>query len=164
MKKKRARGRPTKYKPGYVTQVEKLCALGATDMEMADFFEVNLATFHRWKLEHADFCDAIKDAKDVADKRVVRSLYQRACGYSHPDVHISNYQGMVKATPIIKHYPPDATSCIFWLKNRQPEDWRDRVEHTGKDGADLIPPMDDYELARRIGLVLQRATQGVTLN
>ena len=38
------------------------------------------------------------------------------------------------------------------------------VEHTGKDGADLIPPMDDYELARRIGLVLQRATQGVTLN
>ena len=39
-----------------------------------------------------------------------------------------------------------------------------KVEHTGKDGADLIPPMDDYELARRIGLVLQRATQGVTLN
>ena len=27
-----------------------------------------------------------------------------------------------------KHYPPDSTAAIFWLKNRQPKVWRDRVE------------------------------------
>ncbi len=33
-------GRPTKYEASYIVQAEKLCALGATDIEVADFFEV----------------------------------------------------------------------------------------------------------------------------
>ena len=34
---------------------------------------------------------------------------------------------------VTKHLPSDATSMIFWLKNRQPERWNDRrqVEHSG---------------------------------
>jgi hypothetical protein len=32
-----------------------------------------------------------------------------------------------------KHYPPDVTACIFWLKNRQPEKWRDVHRHEVKD-------------------------------
>ncbi len=31
--------------------------------------------------------------------------------------------------PTIKHYPPDTTACIFWLKNRQRDKWRDRLDH-----------------------------------
>ena len=27
-----------------------------------------------------------------------------------------------------EHYPPDTTAAIFWLKNRQPEKWRDKKE------------------------------------
>lgn len=34
-------GRPTKYKKEYDDQAFKLCLLGATDKEIADFFEVN---------------------------------------------------------------------------------------------------------------------------
>jgi len=35
--------------------------------------------------------------------------------------------------PTTKHYPPDATSAIFWLKNRQRDKWRDKqdVVHSG---------------------------------
>ena len=164
MKKKRREGRPSLFKPEYVEQARKLCELGHTDKELAEFFEVSQRTLNSWKGKYPEFLHILKVGKEVADQRVERSLYQRACGYSHPDVHISNYQGVVTTTPIVKHYPPDATSCIFWLKNRQPADWRDRVEHTGKDGTDLVPPMDDYELARRIGVVLQRVSQGHTLN
>jgi hypothetical protein len=32
------RGRPTKYKEEYNEQAYKLCLLGATDKELADFF------------------------------------------------------------------------------------------------------------------------------
>ncbi len=46
-------------------------------------------------------------------------------GYSHPAVHVSNYQGDITLTPITKHYPPDTVAAIFWLKNRQPAKWRD---------------------------------------
>ena len=33
--------------------------------------------------------------------------------------------------PYVEHVPPDVTACIFWLKNRDPEHWRDvqNVDH-----------------------------------
>jgi len=30
--------------------------------------------------------------------------------------------------PTVKHYPPDTTAAIFWLKNRQPAKWREKQE------------------------------------
>jgi hypothetical protein len=34
--------------------------------------------------------------------------------------------GKVIRVPVIVHVPPDTTACIVWLKNRQPDRWRDR--------------------------------------
>jgi hypothetical protein len=126
-------GRPTKYKREYVEQAAKLCKLGATDRELADFFGVAESTLNLWKLEHAEFSESLKGSKDEADKRVEHSLYRRALGYSHDSIHVSNFQGEVTLTPIVEHYPPDTTACIFWLKNRQSEAWRDKIEteHSG---------------------------------
>ena len=53
-------GRPSKYKPEYVEQAQKLATLGATDREAAEFFDVNEATLHRWKHEHPEFCESLK--------------------------------------------------------------------------------------------------------
>lgn len=122
-------GRPTAYKPEYAKQAEKLCALGATDVELADFFEVEVRTIYRWKSEHDKFCHALKVGKDVADERVVRSLYARANGYEHDEVDIRVVSGEIVQTPIRKHYPPDTTAAIFWLKNRRKEEWRDKIDH-----------------------------------
>lgn len=120
--------RPSKYRPEFVEQATKLCKLGATDRELADFFKVSESTLNLWKLEHAEFSESLKRGKQEADERVEQSLYRRALGYSHDAVHVSNYQGAVTLTPIVEHYPPDTTACIFWLKNRQPEVWRDRFD------------------------------------
>jgi len=81
---------------------------------------------------------------------VVESLYHRATGYSHPDVVVTSYQGDVTLTEIEKHYPPDATSMIFWLKNRQPKQWRDKqeLEHSGEVTGRLVierPGGDDAD-------------------
>jgi len=126
-------GRPSKYRPEFVEQAEKLCRLGATDWEVADFFEVNIATLYRWKNEHEEFCDALKSGKVASDERVERSLYSRALGYEHDEVDIRVIDGVIVKTPIRKFYPPDTTAAIFWLKNRRPEKWRDKqeVEQTG---------------------------------
>ena len=32
------------------------------------------------------------------------------------------YEGQVIVEPTIKHYPPDTTAAIFWLKNRKPNE------------------------------------------
>ncbi len=136
-------GRPTKYKEEYNEQAYKLCLLGHTDEELASFFEIATSTLYEWKLKYPDFSEALKKGKDIADSNVVASLYHRATGYSHEDIDIKMYEGGIIETPYIKHYPPDATSAIFWLKNRQPKKWRDKqvteheggvtVEHKGMD-------------------------------
>lgn len=129
-------GRPTKFKAEFVKQAEKLCALGATDIELADFFGVDVRTLHRWKSEHDKFCHSIKVGKEIADDRVERSLFARANGYEHDEVDIRVVNQVIVQTPIRKFYPPDTTAAIFWLKNRKPKEWRETkaVELTGAEG------------------------------
>lgn len=125
--------RPSKFKPEFVGQAEKLCKLGATDLELADFFEIDVRTLYRWKGDNEEFCQALKVGKDVADERVERSLFARANGYEHDEVDIRVIGGGIVQTPIRKFYPPDTTACIFWLKNRKPEGWREKMDvaHSG---------------------------------
>lgn len=132
-------GRPTAYKPEYADQAEKLCRLGATDKEMADFFDVAESTLNLWKKEHSEFSESLKRGKVIADANVADRLYQRAMGYEHDDVElkvvsIGNNQGSeVEEVKVRKYYPPDSTAAIFWLKNRRPREWRDKqeIEHSG---------------------------------
>lgn len=131
-------GRPSSYKPEYVAIAAKLCRLGATDDDLAEAFGVSDTTIDNWKNAHPEFLGSLKAAKEEADAEVVKSLYQRAKGYEHPDVHASSYEGQVTLTPITKHYPPDTTACIFWLKNRQPKSWRDKVEADLTSGGERI--------------------------
>jgi len=119
-----AAGAPTKYKQEFAEQAQKLCELGATDMQLADFFKVVISTIYLWKITHQEFSDALKLGKEKPNNNVVRSLYNRAMGYSHEDVDIRVIDNQIIKTPIIKHYPPDSTSIIFFLKNRLPEEFR----------------------------------------
>lgn len=121
-------GRPSKYQDGFVEQAAKLVRLGATDRDIADFFEVSEATINNWKLQHPEFLESLKRTKEEIDAQVERSLFQRAMGYSHPAVKFFQVGGEIVEKEYIEHYPPDATSMIFWLKNRQPDKWRDRRE------------------------------------
>lgn len=160
------RGRPSKYKPEMAEQARKLALLGATDREMSNFFEVAESTFNLWKLDYPDFSAALDLGKEAADKRVEKSLYHRALGYSHDAVKIfaDPKTGAEHITHFTEHYPPDTTACIFWLKNRKPEEWRDRQELTGKNGDPLIPEASDNEIARRIAFVLSQGLAKPQLN
>lgn len=107
-------------------------------MEIADFFGIDVRTLYRWKNDNDEFCQSLKAGKAEADERVERSLFSRALGYEHPEVDIRVVDKEIVQTQIIKHYPPDTTAAIFWLKNRKPAEWRDRQEVTGKDGDPLL--------------------------
>lgn len=130
--------RPTKYKPEYARQAAVACKLAATDQDLAELFDVSRSTLNLWKIEFPEFSDALKTPKEIADDRVERSLYQRAVGYSHPEDDIKMFEGQIIVTPTIKHYPPDTTACIFWLKNRRPEQYRANPEDGGGNGADKL--------------------------
>ena len=129
--------RPSSFKPEYAEQAEKLCKLGATDKEMADFFAVSEQTINAWKQAHPEFLESLKKGKMLADANVADRLYSRAMGYSHDAVKIAvSPAGEHHQVPFTEHYPPDTTAAIFWLKNRRPDQWRDKIqqEHSGPDG------------------------------
>lgn len=129
-------GRPSHYKPEYAAQAGKLCRLGATDQEVAEFFDVGHRTVDRWKATIPEFAAALNLGKEPADERVERSLYHKAIGYTFNAEEVFQYQGKVVRAQVVKHVPPDTTACIFWLKNRRPLDWRDVHKHEhSQDGA-----------------------------
>ena len=122
------RGRPTKYKAEYVEQAKKLCRLGATDAELADFFKVAITTVWRWQSRYEDFCNATKVGGDHSDDRVERSLFQRAIGYTYDAVKIMQFQGKEVIVPYQEHVPPETAAASLWLRNRRPAKWRDKTE------------------------------------
>ena len=131
--------RPTKYNVAFVEQAQKLCELGATDAGLADFFGVSERTIYRWQVEHDEFCQSLKVGKEAADERVQRSLYHRAVGFRCTTqqaikVKTGQYTEQIEVVDIEVAVPPDTTAGIFWLKNRRPEQWREKVavEHSGE--------------------------------
>ena len=146
-KKKGAGGRPSKFKPEFQTLARQFAELGATDAQMAKNFGVTEQTFNNWKKTHPEFFESLKDGKTIADDAVEQSLFHRATGYSHPEDKILSTKFGVETIPTIKHYPPDTTACIFWLKNRRGGEWRDKfeTEHSGAvaGGMAVGIPMDE---------------------
>ena len=61
-----------------------------------------MSTFCDWKNKHPEFSEALKRSKEVADFEVENALFKKA-------------------------KMGDVTAQIFWLKNRQPRKWRDKV-------------------------------------
>lgn len=145
-----AGGRPSKWKDEFVEQALKLARLGATDKEAADFFGVKISTITKWKLEKAEFSTALKEGKIFSDANVASSLYHRALGYSHEDVDIRVIDRKIVQTTIIKHYPPDTTAAIFWLKNRRPDKWRDKPVDEDPD-AEVQPLQVTFNVKEPVG-------------
>lgn len=159
---KRKVGRPSAYEAGYSADFpelgRKLSLLGLTDKQMAEVFGVAESTLYLWKTKHESFSEALKAGKQVADADVADRLLQRAMGYEHDEVDIRVVDKEIVQTPIRKFYPPDTTAAIFWLKNRQRDQWRDKVETgvTDSEGKD-VPAADPAEVARRIAFILAKA-------
>lgn len=146
--------RPSKYKPEFAKLARKACEiLGATNAELAELLEVSLATIYNWKLEHKEFLDALNLGKEISDKRVEKSLYDRAMGYSHMETKVFCNNGEITTTDVMKHYPPSDVACIFWLKNRRPDDWRDKQEVV------IHGTLTDKERLERMDGILIRALE-----
>jgi hypothetical protein len=150
-------GRPTDYKPEYADQARKLCELGATDIDLADFFEVSDRTIYRWQSNFPEFCQALKAGKESADDRVERSLYHKAVGYTFDSEKVFQHQGEIIRAKTREHVAPDTTAAIFWLKNRRKGEWRDKqeVEHDMTDkAAEAVKAASPLDAARQVAFLL----------
>jgi hypothetical protein len=126
----------SKYDPDTFPQLaEGYAREGLTDVLIAEKLGIGKNTFYKYVKKHKDFGDSLKRGKAPVDFEVESSLLKSANGFT--ETHTSQKvtkDGDVVDYEITNYYPPNPTSIIFWLKNRKPEQWRDRqeIDHTSK--------------------------------
>lgn len=143
-------GAPSKYDERFVAVAKQMAKVGATDSEIAAAMGVSLSTLNYWRAAHPEFLAALREGKDAFDERIEKSLAHRALGYTYDAEEIKMIDDVVVRVPIKKHVPPDVTACIFWLKNRRPDEWRD-VNQTNHVPVPLEAGQDvRIEIERRV--------------
>lgn len=113
---------------------------GLTDEQIAANIGISRSTLNEWKNRFSDISDTLKRGKEIVDIQVENALLKRALGYTYKETtreaqfnpQTEQYE-MVVTKEVTKEVVPDTTAQIFWLKNRKPEEWRDKkdVEHSG---------------------------------
>jgi hypothetical protein len=141
----------------------KMADLGATLDDLADALDVAPSTVDLWLASNQEFSGVIKESKARADAQVERSLFERAMGFEHASEEIfckgSTADDVVRVNTR-KKYAPDTAAAIFWLKNRKPAQWRDKVE-TEHSGSVEMRQSDPNAIANQL---VTLGTQYPTLN
>lgn len=144
-------GRKSAYQKEFARIAYQHTLIGATDKDLAAAFDVSEQTINTWKKEHPEFLESLKKGKFHADARVGEKLFQRAIGYEHTATKFFTHEGAILSREYTEHYPPDTTAAIFWLKNRQPERWRDKpdvaVTVNNETKVDLSKPPEEWGMA-----------------
>lgn len=113
--------------PEGLLKIEGWARDGLTDEQIAHNMGVAYSTLKNWKNDHMAILAALKKGKEVVDRQVENALLQRALGYEYEEVSEKYEYGILTERKVVKkQVAPDTTAQIFWLKNRKPEEWRDK--------------------------------------
>lgn len=146
----------TKYHPAFPDLAYKHCLLGATPKDVAALLKVTEQTIYNWMSAHPEFGIAMEEGRGVADANVASSLYKRATGFTHRATKVFQYKGVPVVVPYTEVVHPDTSAATFWLTNRQPEQWKNKVEVEEKPTIALV----DREARReRIEAALEKAAK-----
>ncbi len=125
-------GRRGKYSSDIPAKVKTWCEEGKTEKEICKKLNVGHSAFGEWKNKYPELMDALKQGKKKPDDEVENSLFKRATGYEYEEVTTSvqskGGEQYTEVKKVKKSIPPDTLACIYWLKNRRPDKWKDKQE------------------------------------
>lgn len=117
--------------PEGLLKIEGWARDGLTDEQIAEKMGIGYSTLQTWKTKYQDIQDSLKKGKEVVDRQVENALLQRALGYEYTETtreYVPELGEMHVTKKVTKQVAPDTTAQIFWLKNRKPQEWRDKQE------------------------------------
>lgn len=116
----------------FLKEIGQMAADGATEAEIAAKLRVAYSTFKGYKHKYRELREVLLTSKELADLNVEAALYRRATGYTVEETtkerRLNRKTGeyeMITTKTVEKEIPPDTTAIQFWLKNRNPEEWRE---------------------------------------
>ena len=123
---------------------------GLIDEQIAHNMGIKRQTLYEWENRFPDIADAIKKGKAPVDIQVENALLKRALGYEYEETiteveELAGGHQKKHIRKVTKHCPPDTTAQIFWLKNRRPDRWRDKVEQVQTVGNELLESLMNLE-------------------
>lgn len=130
---------------------------GLTDEQIAKNMGIAPSTLYEWKKKSKEFSESLKKGKEVIDFEVENALLKRALGYEYEE---ETYENGILTKKVKKHVAPDTTAQIFWLKNRKPNNWKDRIE-TDEDKEAVA---NASQVIAKIRKVAQEYTDGTNRN
>lgn len=133
-------GRPTLFTEKLAKRILGLAKRGKPLKKIAQLVGVSEWSLSTWTQENQEFRWDLNEARSFADELVEKSLFSRAVGYTYDseELHFTKTGRVIRA-PIKKHFPPDVTAQIFWLKCRQPEHWT-ATNHTQQSRGEMDRP------------------------
>jgi hypothetical protein len=125
------RGRKTEWDKldmaNRMDEIESWANEGYTEAMIYHRIGVSHDTFYRWKRERPELAEALKRGKAGPDQMVKNALLTAALGYEFEEQAVAQRTG--KIVTLRKYQGPNPTAAIFWLKNRLPQEFRDKQEH-----------------------------------
>ena len=117
---------------------------GLTEEQIAHNMGIAVSTLGNWKKSHLEILEALKKGKEVVDIQVENALLKRALGYEFVEVTKElTDAGLLVTKEVTKQQAPDTTAAIFWLKNRKPNEWRDKSQTELSGGIKVSNPFVD---------------------
>lgn len=130
---------------------------GLTQQQIANNLGISIDTLIENKKKYSEFNNALKKGKEVIDFEVENALLKRALGYEYEE---ETYENGILTKKVKKQVAPDTTAQIFWLKNRKPNTWKDKVE-TDEDREAVA---NASQVIAKIRKVAQEYTDGTNRN
>ena len=129
--------------PDGLLQVQGWARDGLTDEQIAGNIGISAQTYYEWQKRFPEFREALKKGKAPVDIQVENALLKRALGYDYEETVTEIQQGadgreIKHVRRIRKHMPPEVGAIVFWLKNRRPGKWRDKVEQAPEASNELL--------------------------
>lgn len=143
-----------------LTKIEGWARDGLTNEQISHNIGITSATLYEWQKKYVEIADTLKKGKEVVDRQVENALLKRALGYRYEEVTRElSESGDLSITKIVtKEVQPDTTAQIFWLKNRKPDDWREKPDKVFTERAKA-----DTELARERIKLIKETTKDTSL-
>lgn len=139
---------------------------GLTDEQISHNMGIGYSTFKEWLNKFPALSAALKKGKAPVDIEVENALLKRALGYEYEEVCTEVEEipfktkdengNTITITKTKKHIRkttkmvvPDVTAQIFWLKNRRPGRWRDKIEVAPDSSNELLESLMQLERGAR---------------
>ena len=109
--------------------VREYLKLGWSFIKIAKHFGVATKRLNEWKKTHPKFKEAISFDDRPIDNSVEMALIKLATGFEYTEEGTEETVGKIgitsKEIQRTKIYPPNITAIMFWLKNRDPDSWKE---------------------------------------